>query len=256
MELRVHAAAGIFPMQSDSELAELAKSIEAYGLRERIQIITGEGGIVTIIDGRNRYNALKKMGKIDEDIVQNYCEELDLSQYNDASPEEYVLMANIERRNLTQKQRRELAGKLAVTLAERNKLLPKGQRVDATKKAAAAAGVSQRTAATAKQEVLDMAASHSENEATKPARAKTTKKGPKYNPAKQEVLLSDMVVDLNSFGHNFKIGELKTIIAKAKVMIEVAESKFEVVAKRAAEEAAVAAAEAEEALAEAKADRS
>lgn len=253
MELLVHPAANIFPMISDGELKEMATSIQAYGLQEKIAVIR-EGDDVIIIDGRNRRAALNLLNVKDDTIVENYTTEVSLSAF---SVEEYVLMKNIERRNLTGPQRKKLAGQLAVMLAEKQKDVPKAEQEDTLEKAAALAGVSRRTAATAKQEVLEMAASESEVEGKAPKqKKKSPKKGPKMPPARMEVVLSDMTTDLNGFGHNFKIDELKTVIAKAKVVVDVAESKFEVVAKKAAEEAAKLAEEANAALESAKAERS
>jgi len=155
--LTVHPAAAIFPMISDDEIKELAASIARHGLREPIRIIQGdEKDQWFVLDGRNRLEALRRSGVSEDQIFKNYTYALTSTELEkmDATPEEYVLMANIERRNLTPPQRRELAGKLAIMLAERQKEMPKSEKTDTTAEAAAKAGVSRRTAATAKQQVL------------------------------------------------------------------------------------------------------
>jgi len=151
-KLEVHPAAAIFPMMSDEELAELGESIKAHGLREKIQVIPkGEDGATLVIDGRNRLEAIRRTLKLsDEEIIKQFVQGITFVGKN-YTPEEYVVMSNIERRNLTQAQRRDLAGKLAVMLSERQKHLPKEERTDTTADAARMAGVSRRTAATAKK---------------------------------------------------------------------------------------------------------
>jgi hypothetical protein len=144
LKLTVHPAADIFPMMSPGELGELADSIKKNGLRERLTVTTD--GV--LLDGRNRYAAMQlaEIGLTDRHVE---IIDFDTVPY---SEEEYVEMANIERRNLTREQRRELSGKLAVMMAEKQKHLPKEEQTDTTAAAAEKAGVSRRTAATAKQE--------------------------------------------------------------------------------------------------------
>lgn len=154
-KIEVHPAAAIFPMLSDDELGDMAKSIAVHGLREKIQatpIVSDDRTDWLVIDGRNRLEALRRMGVKDEQIIAEYVEPINLAHVN-ATPEEYVVMANIERRNLTQPQRKELAGKLALMLAESQKDKPKEERSDTLAQAAKAAGVSRRTAASGKQQV-------------------------------------------------------------------------------------------------------
>lgn len=151
--LEVHPAAAIFPMLSDEELTELGESIKAHGLRERIRVLPDPDRpeVMVVLDGRNRLEAIRRVLKVADDvIIEDFTEVAGMSL--DVTPEEYVVMANIERRNLTQPQRRELAGKLAEMLSERQKDLPKEKRRDTLADAARMAGVSRRTAASAKKE--------------------------------------------------------------------------------------------------------
>src|SRR4051812_15018523 len=107
MKLDVHPAAAIFPMMSDGELKELATSIQAYGLQEKIGVIRPDENTVVIVDGRNRRAALNLLNVTDEQVMENYITDVNLEAF---STEEYVLMKNIERRNLTGPQRKKLAG--------------------------------------------------------------------------------------------------------------------------------------------------
>lgn len=153
-QITIHPAAAIFPMMSDEELAEMASSIKQHGLREKIHALITVHDDRTdweVLDGRNRLEALRRYLKIEDvDLIANYMTPVNLSGAYTA--EEYVMMANIERRNLTQSQRRDLAGKLAIMLEERQKELPKDEQTDTLALAAQKAGVSRRTAATSKKE--------------------------------------------------------------------------------------------------------
>ena len=65
--IRPHPIAGIFRLMDADELAELAASIDASGLREQIVIYEGQ-----ILDGRNRYLAAVKAGVIAADVDWRY----------------------------------------------------------------------------------------------------------------------------------------------------------------------------------------
>lgn len=146
LKLTVHPAADIFPMMDDRELKELAESIKKHGLREKL-VVTTEG---ILVDGRNRFAAmnLAEIGVKDSHVT---IVDFDEAPY---TVEEYVVMANIERRNLNRTQRRELAGKLALMMEAAQEDKPREEKVDTTAKAADIAGVSRRTAADAKKETL------------------------------------------------------------------------------------------------------
>jgi ParB-like chromosome segregation protein Spo0J len=253
IKLEIHPAAAIFPMMSDDELKELAKSITAFDLREKIGVLPGstvENGqtIYTVIDGRNRLEALRRLKVKDDVIFENFVEVVDPADFR-ATPEEYVLLANIERRNLTRQQRRDLAGKLAVMLAERQKDLPKEQQTDTLSEAAKKAGVSRRTAATAKQQTLKLAGAEPTK---KPQRAKTPAQKKAMAGPTSAVIIKRMQEGLDSlqtYGHNMTLDALQTIIGLARTTVEVSESKLGVVAEHAKKEADEIAAKAAEAAA-------
>ncbi len=88
--LDAHPLAGIFPMMSGDELAELAADIKANGLIHPI-MLSADGAL--IVDGRNRRAACKLAG------VEPTFERL-----NGQDPAAYIVSANLTRRNLTKGQ--------------------------------------------------------------------------------------------------------------------------------------------------------
>lgn len=146
VEVTIHPSADLFPMLPADELQELAESIKKHGLREKIVVDTNG----QVIDGRNRFAALTLAG------IKLKAEHVTVVDFSKTgySENEYIVMANLERRNLSREQRRELAGKLAVHLEDAQVDKPKEEKVDTTQKAADLAGVSRRTAADAKQKAL------------------------------------------------------------------------------------------------------
>ena len=93
--MEFHPIANIFPMMSDDELSELAKSIASNGLT--VPILLHEG---KILDGRNRYQACESSG-----VKPEYTE------YGGNDPLSHVLDLNLHRRHLT-------SGQKAVVVAE------------------------------------------------------------------------------------------------------------------------------------------
>jgi hypothetical protein len=66
LEYPVHPAADVFPMMSDTELAELGADIKKNGLTTPIVFWTGDSGTF-LIDGRNRLEAMERAGVLDDD---------------------------------------------------------------------------------------------------------------------------------------------------------------------------------------------
>jgi len=182
-QITIHPAAALFPMMSDEELAELADSIKKHGIREKIHAIITVRDDATdweVLDGRNRLEALRRYLKVDDStLIAQYMTPVNLS--GAYSPEEYVMMANIERRNLTAAQRRDLVGKLAIMLEERQKDLPKAEQIDTLEEAAKKVGVSRRTAATAKKQAATKA---------KPPSKVKDKPEPKFVPLRPNTALA------------------------------------------------------------------
>ncbi len=207
--LAVHPAAAIFPMMSDEEIGELGASIKKHGLREKIQVIRDATGGLMILDGRNRLEAIRRvLKKSDADIVKEFVTVKVLAGAT-VTPEEYVLMANIERRNLTQPQRRELAGKLALMLSEAQRDLPKDKKTDTTGEAAKIAGVSRRTAATAKKTATG-----------KPTAAKP-KQAPRPVNVIQQLEAARKTLSLKSHVRNWQTVQLREAYARADDIVKI-----------------------------------
>jgi hypothetical protein len=121
--LPVHLAAGLFPMMTDTELRELGADIQKNGLMTSIAIAVERVGTrlrYSILDGRNRLAGMEKVGLKPQfvldgpdcalviDGLENYPQPV-IIEHDHYS---YVMSANIQRRHLTARQRRELISKL------------------------------------------------------------------------------------------------------------------------------------------------
>ncbi len=95
-----HPYADKFPVLPESELAELAESIRANGLRSAV-VLTPDG---LILDGRNRHAACQQIGVEPETVI-----------YEGADLAEYVIDCNSTRRNMSTGAR---AMSTALVLAE------------------------------------------------------------------------------------------------------------------------------------------
>ena len=111
--IKVHPAADLFPMMSEAELRELGEDIKKHGgLISPITFVpVGDG--FELLDGRNRLDAMELVGmSIDwkgwavevGEIIRHIPDGID--------PYDFVLTANIQRRHLTDEQRRQLIAKI------------------------------------------------------------------------------------------------------------------------------------------------
>lgn len=98
--MRAHPAAELFPMLPDAALAELARDIDANGLRDPICVWEG-----MIVDGRNRMAAINKTMR-----APLYRE---MEFKDDSECIRYIISTNIHRRHLTESQRMIIANELA-----------------------------------------------------------------------------------------------------------------------------------------------
>jgi len=127
--LEDHPIAEIFPLLPDEELEELSRDIEEKGLRSPIMIHEGK-----ILDGRNRYRAIK--------LMPSWSGKLDLwwlTKYLGPDPVEYVISVNHRRRHLTYEQCVAAAAELAN--------MSQGERTDLSEPSANWRKVSQNQAA-------------------------------------------------------------------------------------------------------------
>jgi ParB-like nuclease family protein len=113
-----HPCADVFPMMSDTEIHELAKDIRVNGLRQPIVLWQAQAdGPYFVLDGRNRFEALMRLGaeipptvSADDLVVTLYDHRFSLfaTATRDVDPAAYVISANITRRHLTKEQQAEL----------------------------------------------------------------------------------------------------------------------------------------------------
>lgn len=93
---KIHPAAALFPMMTESELSELSEDIKAHGLL--YPIVKHEG---QILDGRNRLVACLRAGIV-----------ADFSEWNvNGSPTSWILSVNLKRRQLKPGQKAIIARK-------------------------------------------------------------------------------------------------------------------------------------------------
>lgn len=145
-----HPAANLFPMMPDAELKDLAADVKAKGLIHPIILLREQ-----VLDGRNRLKACEMSGV--QPRFESYCDE--------RSPTEYVLAANLKRRDLTPSQRATIAANalpmLEAEAAERRRAtqnnkpseveqIPPQNTGKARDKAAAIVGVNPRYVSDAK----------------------------------------------------------------------------------------------------------
>lgn len=119
--LEAHPLANLLPMMTGEEYENVKADIARNGLKERIKLSgirpDNTAGTLKIIDGRNRYAMLKAIGA---PLTEAMFEVLSFKTYAEA--EGYVLSTNFHRRQLNNKQRREvIAGLIAKYPTETNR---------------------------------------------------------------------------------------------------------------------------------------
>jgi ParB-like chromosome segregation protein Spo0J len=124
--LPIHPAAELFPRMSESELRELGADIKKNGMTSPILLWLGDDGNYSLLDGRNRLDAMElvglktvdKNGKLPKQIAPGIYDALGTAGgeqtklYRHADPYNLVLSLNIHRRHLTEERRRELIAKI------------------------------------------------------------------------------------------------------------------------------------------------
>jgi hypothetical protein len=140
----VHPAADIFPLLGDGDLLALAEDIKRNGLMSPIAVVV-ENGKPILIDGRNRLDAMERLGwnfKFVEKlvnwhllVVENpdgldvdgyFMELMETSNRQNAvfhvpgDPTEYIANINIHRRHLTTESKRALIAELLKKNPERS----------------------------------------------------------------------------------------------------------------------------------------
>jgi hypothetical protein len=106
-DLSFHPLADLFPLMEGAEFDELVADIKKNRLREKIILYQGK-----VLDGRNRYRALRRLGKDPGYIREWACVNVRFIDKANSGPEAYVVSANIHRRHLTAERKRDLIAKL------------------------------------------------------------------------------------------------------------------------------------------------
>jgi hypothetical protein len=124
--IKVHPAADLFPMMSESELKELADDIRKNGVRSRVALFCDEEGEQFLLDGRNRLEAIDRFtrfkifdgdGELRDFIGWDYYGGSGIKLDD---PYAFVVSANIYRRHLTGEQKQQLIGKLLKATPEKS----------------------------------------------------------------------------------------------------------------------------------------
>jgi ParB-like chromosome segregation protein Spo0J len=112
--IKVHPAAELFPKISAAELSDLGADIKAHGLKAPVTLMRPrDGGEIQLLDGRNRLDAMELVGLpiLGEDRSLAVLQVV-IDESGDFDPFAFVVSANIRRRHLDNKQKRELIAEL------------------------------------------------------------------------------------------------------------------------------------------------
>lgn len=152
--IKVHPAADLFPMMSDSEIDDLAKDIDGHGIKVPLVFWTptrredlpsrGKNQYLKelyLLDGRNRVEASWRLTEPEyrkEDMLELVAAAAERHRgttellYGEDDPWAFVISANLKRRHLDASQRAMVAAKIATARqGERTDLAPIGARSDA-----------------------------------------------------------------------------------------------------------------------------
>jgi hypothetical protein len=112
---KVHPAADAFPMLPEDELRKLGEDIKANGLKEPIILWVSETKECQVIDGRNRLDAMERVGidVLNKDKDDSHVLKIDLITFlGKDDPYTFVISKNIRRRHLTKEQQADLIVKV------------------------------------------------------------------------------------------------------------------------------------------------
>jgi hypothetical protein len=125
-ELQFHPLAALFPLMEGKEFDSLVADIAENGLREKIDLYQGK-----IVDGRNRYRALQRLGIDPSAEPSKYFRKAIYAhavggeiapheQNNDDRVRAYAISRNIHRRHLTPEQKQDLLVELVKASPEKS----------------------------------------------------------------------------------------------------------------------------------------
>jgi ParB-like chromosome segregation protein Spo0J len=96
----VHPSADVFPMLSDEELRDLGEDIAKHGLQQPLIFKCESGGRRVLLDGRNRLEAMERLGLHLPTAGQTLPRDTDAVSV--------IISANVHRRHLTKLMRAEM----------------------------------------------------------------------------------------------------------------------------------------------------
>ena len=116
----VHPAADLFPMMSNDELLALGEDIKARGLAHSITLWRDADGGYSLLDGRNRLDAMELVGMtiiagdgttLEAKLADHVLEATSIIAAP-VNPYEFVISANVHRRHLTAEGKRKVIADL------------------------------------------------------------------------------------------------------------------------------------------------
>lgn len=111
-DVPVHPAAKMLPMMSKAEIKQLAEDIGENGMHEPIWFYTDDAGNTSVLDGRNRIEALQLLGIHAVNDIQPGTAHAPVANYLDdhsgVDVNTFVLSLNVRRRHLTSDQKRKV----------------------------------------------------------------------------------------------------------------------------------------------------
>jgi len=131
-KIAVHPAAQLLPPMSPEELRELGEDIRKRGLDQRLMFFVPQKrknalrgmtqsvdaehkkarGELELLDGVNRLNAMELVGLLDDKRLEEELKRAKTFWLDDGNPEDFVISANLMRRQLTNEQKRGIAAEL------------------------------------------------------------------------------------------------------------------------------------------------
>jgi hypothetical protein len=167
--LPIHPAAELLPLMDQNGQRNLGRNIKANGLQVPAIIHVDANGRRSLLDGRNRLDGIEYVGL---PVLKDGALDPELYQEISGDPLAYVLSANLHRRHLSTKDKRDLAGELLKRMPDKS-----------DRQIAALVGISHHTVACVRRELEGRGQiAHSENrEDAKGRRQPATKSATKTN---------------------------------------------------------------------------
>jgi hypothetical protein len=139
--LPIHPAAKLLPRMDPDELRRLGEDIKTHGLQSSVIIFIDRDGKTSLLDGISRLDGMELVGlQVIKDDTLN-SDIVHFQEIREVDPVAYVLGANLNRRHLSTRGKRELIGNLLVQMPDKS-----------DRQIAALVGVSHHTVASVRSE--------------------------------------------------------------------------------------------------------